>query len=539
MSLRRRILVNFMAIVIILSLFAAYQFWAYGVLFRNNAGITMVSDIVGYAKTVQQSQINYASLYSRHYLSDIEETIGVMIGRTHELKSGKFLPQSDFILTEIITLYALYGEGLQQFTTSNDQYHAIHVDLNLAKTNLLNLIYAQENSNMPLRDTILLNVLEFVDFYDKDSEVAKKALTQLIDLALYLGEEATMFENQLFAKRLEITARKNIELLDKELLAYRINQGNLYALEKTLREISEKFSEIQASAQHYSRVTLQQVQLVYYGIFIVILVVVVMVLYRLSKRINHAIKLLVQGAESISKGDYHNDIQLQGNDEFALLANHLNDMGHELRMSNLSVKTYSNQLEHMVKAKTFELTKTKEALEELNERLKTEKEKLSILALTDALTGLNNRPAFLDVLRRKMDEFSRYQKTFSVMLIDIDHFKKVNDTWGHMIGDEVLKLLASILMREVRASDFVARYGGEEFIILFAELSLSHAFDIAERIRMSVSKEVFSSANVQITISGGLVTYSGESADDLLVKVDQLLYVAKEKGRNCVETGRS
>ena len=156
---------------------------------------------------------------------------------------------------------------------------------------------------------------------------------------------------------------------------------------------------------------------------------------------------------------------------------------------------------------------------------------LKSLATTDGLTGLYNHRHLYERLEEEAKRCSRHQGTFVVMIIDIDHFKTINDTQGHLTGDKILKELAQILREKTRQSDLVGRYGGEEFLIMLTGTSLNRGFEVAEKIRRVIESHEFS-AQISLTVSIGIEEYTGEKVSELLEKADKKLYVAKNSGRN-------
>ena len=168
-----------------------------------------------------------------------------------------------------------------------------------------------------------------------------------------------------------------------------------------------------------------------------------------------------------------------------------------------------------------------------------DKEKLEKLATFDSLTGLYNRRAILGKLRELINLANRYKEDFSLSMLDIDHFKKVNDRYGHLTGDEVLEEIATLIRQNIRDTDIVGRYGGEEFIIILPKTNLSSSWVVAERLRSIIEKAEMkdSAGNVfAITVSQGLAGWErGEDAYYLISCADEALYKAKEKGRNCVQ----
>jgi len=163
-------------------------------------------------------------------------------------------------------------------------------------------------------------------------------------------------------------------------------------------------------------------------------------------------------------------------------------------------------------------------------------QKLEMMATTDGLTGLLNKRAMLEAAEHKIAAAARFDKKLSVLVLDIDHFKKVNDTHGHDVGDVVIQGLGEILKRQKRATDMVARFGGEEFIVLCEETNAQGAMLLAERIREELEKTVFHTekAALSVTCSIGVATLSegSKSWDTLFKAADDALYVSKRSGRN-------
>jgi len=170
-------------------------------------------------------------------------------------------------------------------------------------------------------------------------------------------------------------------------------------------------------------------------------------------------------------------------------------------------------------------------------------EKLYQQAICDSLTSLLNRHYLQRELRKFISISARYNRTFSVLMLDIDFFKKVNDTYGHDVGDNVLKMVADILRSNLRAHDVAARFGGEEFILLLPETSLHEAMFVAERIRLAIEHFNFAPLGCQhgITISIGIGEFptSGNDTEALVKSADAALYKAKTGGRNRVCMARS
>jgi diguanylate cyclase (GGDEF)-like protein/hemerythrin-like metal-binding protein len=173
--------------------------------------------------------------------------------------------------------------------------------------------------------------------------------------------------------------------------------------------------------------------------------------------------------------------------------------------------------------------------EQVNAQLRHAVESLEQFASTDLLTSTWNRRRFEEVVEAEMDRSNRYGHPISLVLIDIDHFKNINDNHGHQEGDRVLVQVADCLRGAIRKSDSLTRWGGEEFIVLMPNTGLSHARFLAERIRDRIASRVFDSIG-SVTVSVGVAEYvPATSRDDWLKRADRAMYAAKHAGRNRVE----
>ena len=178
-------------------------------------------------------------------------------------------------------------------------------------------------------------------------------------------------------------------------------------------------------------------------------------------------------------------------------------------------------------------------IKHLQDDLKRSNELLLELSNTDHLTGLFNRRFLMESLDKEVQRAHRKDGQVALLLLDIDHFKRVNDTHGHLQGDVVLQKVALHIQKELRSYDIAARYGGEEFVAVLPDTSLKEAFNVADRIRLSVQGMRFagSLANEQVTVSLGVALFPSPCFDDidgLLRAADEALYQAKERGRNRV-----
>ena len=189
----------------------------------------------------------------------------------------------------------------------------------------------------------------------------------------------------------------------------------------------------------------------------------------------------------------------------------------------------SHEVESQLKESSVEIAQLKHELESARQE-----------AMTDALTGLANRKMFDFKLREAATESSVIENSFCLLLLDLDHFKQVNDNYGHHVGDQVLRLMGSVLKNTLKGRDTAARYGGEEFAVVLPETKLSDAVKLAENIRLHLAnKEMINRKNGErlgrITVSIGAAAYElGEQIPDLIDRADQALYAAKNSGRNRV-----
>jgi diguanylate cyclase (GGDEF)-like protein len=158
------------------------------------------------------------------------------------------------------------------------------------------------------------------------------------------------------------------------------------------------------------------------------------------------------------------------------------------------------------------------------------------MAYVDGLTGVFNRRLFERRIGEEIERASRYASTLSIIMVDIDHFKRVNDECGHLLGDEVLRRVSQIFQQGLRKPDICCRYGGEEFAIILPETSGTKAIHVAEKLRHLVADYEFPGIPRRITISAGVSDFPrcGKTRDLLVQAADDSLYLAKQSGRNCV-----
>jgi len=222
---------------------------------------------------------------------------------------------------------------------------------------------------------------------------------------------------------------------------------------------------------------------------------------------------------------------------------HLKDLEETIRVDNLeemvkNLVSLSKGMRKSIDTMKQELANAKgelnKSVEQLNE-MKKELEFYREISSVDELTGLLNRRALDAELNRELERSFRYGSMFSVTIIDIDHFKNINDTYGHIVGDKVLASLAKILRSRSRKVDIVARYGGEEFCIVYPDTTAEQAFDAVEKARETVASHKFMLKGTRIPVSfsaGVTQAAADDTIEELLSRADKALYIAKESGRN-------
>jgi diguanylate cyclase (GGDEF)-like protein len=234
--------------------------------------------------------------------------------------------------------------------------------------------------------------------------------------------------------------------------------------------------------------------------------------YLIGLHVVRPIDSLTQAASRVASGHLEVELPVVGHDEVASLTVVFNDMVRELRQDRRKIAA-------------------------MDEQLKRRNLELEELSITDGLTGLRNRRHIMATLEHEVSRAQRTRRPLAVMMLDVDHFKRLNDRFGHQTGDEVLIKVAGVVRSAVRNLDGAGRYGGEEFIVVLPETDRSGARDVAERIRRMVESTIFAQGEVTVTLSIGVATFpaDGDDAARVIAAADAALYRAKEGGRNRVE----
>lgn len=199
----------------------------------------------------------------------------------------------------------------------------------------------------------------------------------------------------------------------------------------------------------------------------------------------------------------------------------------------LTIKKETEERNRVKKEQIVELDLLRRELESKQKELLEANCKLRQLAITDGLTGLKNRRYLQENLEPNIALYTSLSRPLAFMLLDIDHFKKINDVFGHLMGDKILRKLGNILMEETREEDVAARYGGEEFALILPNTDLSAALRIAEKIRSRVENTDWTIPAVTVSI-GVTILFPGDTESTLQSRADQALYSSKKRGRNKV-----
>jgi diguanylate cyclase len=222
----------------------------------------------------------------------------------------------------------------------------------------------------------------------------------------------------------------------------------------------------------------------------------------LGQSISEHLSLIIQAMQTFNSEEYHSQIEL------------------------------TEQLRHM-QLKLDEMEKFAESAQYAIEEQRKK-------AMYDSLTGMPNREAYQQRLEQEAQRIKRYGGKLSLMVCDVDLFKRINDAYGHLAGDKVLRIIAKSLQRNLRSTDFIARFGGEEFVALMPETSTNEAKIVAEKMRRRIEESPFNFKKepVQVTVSFGISEFAeGESAAEVFSRADKALYEAKNNGRNQVQLG--
>lgn len=261
------------------------------------------------------------------------------------------------------------------------------------------------------------------------------------------------------------------------------------------------------------------------NLFLALVSVLILMVTAIALRMGHTIvkplQDLISATKHIVEGDLDVRLTITRNDELGQLARTFNRMTEELL--HKQAKIIAN-----------------------NKAMRQKNKQLEALSVTDGLTGLYNRNKLNMIIADQLARFKRNHRPFAVLMMDVDHFKTLNDNLGHIVGDRILTAVAKILVQSIRSVDFAARYGGDEFIIILTENTVNEALNTAERIRSQVAESLHGPDEKKITITLSIGIVQCEPGDTtstiLLTRADNALYAAKHAGRNqsyCIPPGQA
>lgn len=544
MTIRNRIFIYFSIIIVFLISFGTYQNRVFITLSMLNESSNAISDISSKLQLINVEQIEFMQSNQRSHVTKVFDLLNVIRDDKEKISRLGLSNEATEAFVNSSNLFDDYEILFNQFVSNNDKFFAKLNQVKENKRDVVNLAKSlSENSSIEdyiSKDELLKNIIEFME---SDLENIRSYHTYheeaLMDL-IHIGEKVKASDSPSEFKlnwiKLIHVAKNHIEYEDT-LIELSDNNIELQSkLNSKVVQMDELFRSIETIQMKYSSYIISQLKIIYFSLLVIVVIIVTIMIMKISKRIKDSFDRITRGTESIASGDYSIYLGTDEGDEFSELSVSINTMAKSLQIADFEIKKYSIGLEKLVEEKTSELSLAKRELEMVNMVLNKEKEKYEHLAMTDSLTGLYNRAFLIEVLDNKINEYIRYDRAFSVMLVDLDRFKNVNDRFGHFVGDEVLKTISKVFINECRASDIVARYGGEEFMLVFSDCTIDYALTISERIRTVIQDLEFEHEGLKVTISGGLAQYNKESRDEFLMGIDDLLYKAKEDGRNNIKT---
>ncbi|EEZ87500.1 conserved hypothetical protein [Vibrio harveyi 1DA3] len=262
---------------------------------------------------------------------------------------------------------------------------------------------------------------------------------------------------------------------------------------------------------------------------LVVTIVFMPIIFYLTNSVTRPILELTKDVKNSVSSHYTEFAGQNSLDEIGQLSNAFKNTIEEIQQHN-------RNLEDVVARRTNELNDANHDLAMSVKLLNENNQKLTWLAMYDPLTNLFNRRALINQVHQELVNKAMHSHSTSLILIDLDYFKAVNDTFGHDVGDQVLMHVADFLSANVRKQDLIARWGGEEFVILLRDTSIEQSEQIATNLQEKMTLENFSPVT-SMTFSAGVATLSaGQSFDDLIANADKALYTAKKSGRNCVKS---
>lgn len=401
------------------------------------------------------------------------------------------------LLLQFITIIAIFS------TTFVSARETLNGELQQRHQVIYNLIYQ-------LAQTALFTE-EYDDFQLYVNQLSQSA--DVVQIILVNRNQLIVADNHFQRVGQKFTAPPPITVAQNYWMSREIGHRGTLNMEFSTQRFDQRVGRLQNSAMSFA----------FIGIGVTLLLA-----FPFSRLITRRLTRLKQAVENFRDGHIElPDYLFSGNDEVSRLATAFSEMAQTLELHLKKLHHERQQLEQRVSERTAELQSAHHHLLETNRKLER-------LASFDGLTALLNRQTMEHRLNQQFKEFQRQRHPFSILMLDADHFKRVNDTYGHPVGDEVLRTLAEILTHTVRSGDLVSRWGGEEFLILLPQTPLTEAAAIADQIRVAVATRHFKQIEHLTTSLGVGEIAPEESLTHLLQRVDEALYRAKEQGRNRV-----
>jgi len=385
----------------------------------------------------------------------------------------------------------------------SEPYFFKHIDT-------MGITYAKQyNNNVVFAIDFLLNnldkqLMEYSDISSMDSFLFSKN-KQLISSTTKDFNIITDIKKLVFNNKLKNRLTKNIYTINNKKYIL-----NFIKIDKSVYEYFVSIVPLDDVMDEYSKYFVSMLAFT----IILFLILLPIIWYFASIIVKPVLDLKTQSLK-VRNRDYSKMKEIKSRVfEIQSLSDSMTDMAK-------SISLYQNELESKVKERTKEL-------EEKNKELE-------ILSVTDKLTNIYNRIKLDEVMLEQINRAQRYDEIFSIIILDVDYFKKVNDVYGHQVGDKTLVEISKILQKNTRKSDTVGRWGGEEFMIICPHTDLKGVKDLANHIRAEIENHNFPVIKTKTASFGISIYKKGDSLEKLIKRADEALYLAKSKGRNRVE----
>lgn len=543
MRISTRLIRSYAALILIFMVLSGFVGWTLLRISETNRAADRLDSLMQLVLKMRVAERSYAGGYQRIYasqvvdaLKDVQEQIGI-IRVSKDLAGSVDIKELDGYVSRYDSLFTQYSAAEDQ---RNALKNAAFVDskqiidlIMTVKTAPTGISAVDANELARLVVSALNNEKGYVMAADpNDLAELKSDIGKIQKIGDRIRNSSSSLDVRLLGMKISTKASKYTQ----QVTAMADIQSQQIALEQQLGQQANQLVRVCRDAYNAQRTYAYEagrlgIQMFAFAMIFSVALSAIMS-WHLSKAITVPIRNLVKVTDRIATGDYKQRITELNNDEFGVLGHQVNEMAQSLETVHEELRGYSEALQQLVDERTMELREAKTQLEKANSILTEEKQRLEVVAITDALTGIYNRGYIIEQLVRMTREARRYEEHFCLMIMDIDHFKRVNDKYGHMVGDKVLKCVVDAIRNSTRETDLVGRYGGEEFIVLFPSTEIEAAAIAAERIRASVEALRFTPEAIRVTICGGLVSYSGQDEDTLLHQADDYLYQAKASGRN-------